>query len=586
MSLRTLALFCFFLSGATGLFYQVLWTRLLGSTIGNTHFSITVVVSVFMGGLAFGSFLGGRVADRSRNPLRLYGILNLVGALLCIAVPPASTLGEPLFRWVYQSYDGHPEATPLLILRIVFSALLILGPTICMGATLPALARYLTTKMSDVGFTVGRLYSVNTFGAVFGVFLAGFWAMEHLGLWGTTTLAVVIDVIIGALVIWVSRTETQEPSPEPEQTSDAANSAPAASLPGYVKLAVFAFFATGFGNMVLEIAWTKAIVQTIGNSTYAFSLIVTLFILGIGLGGGIMTLVVDRLKNLNLALGVVSSLTALCIAATVPILGRFPIWGARYFDAVEQPNYDTFLWIKIWMVAIAILPSTTLMGCVFPIVGKIRTRAIEKVGSAIGTAYFANTLGAILGTLSAGFLFIPVFGKVYYTIYLGAGISLAVGLLLILTASEVSTKRRGSLAAGLAAIVLIPHAFLLPHGVLGSTSSLWDPAILSKGAYVYYKGTYYLNRRTKEVVPVETLIEETRAGNEVLWYREGIHAPVVVVKNPTKGLAMRISGKVEASIPAEGGYNRDLPHQVMAGHLPMILHPDPKEVLTLGLGGG
>ena len=120
MSLRALALSCFFLSGATGLLYQVLWARMLGGVIGNTHFSITAVVAVFMGGLALGSRLGGQAADRSRNPLRLYGILIFAVGILCLLVPLLISLAEPVFAWLYQDHEGNPEATPLLLFRLLF----------------------------------------------------------------------------------------------------------------------------------------------------------------------------------------------------------------------------------------------------------------------------------------------------------------------------------------------------------------------------------------------------------------------------------------------------------------------------------
>jgi len=593
MSLRSLVLVCFFLSGATGLLYQVLWTRLLGGVIGNTHFSFTIVVSVFMGGLALGSWLGGRAAERSRNPLRLYGVLILAVGVLCLLVPAAIAAVRPLFAWLYQAYDGDPEAGPLVAARLVFCTLVLLGPTTCMGCTLPVLSQYLTTRMSNVGMSIGSLYTVNTFGAFVGAALTGFVALRALGLWGTTAVAVLADVAIGVVVIAASRGLTRTIAPpddtgaattEPAETAASSRARP--RLPLDIRLAVWAFALTGFGNMMLQNAWIKGITQTIGNSTYAFSLIVTLFILGIGVGGAIMTPLVDRLKNLNLALGVVVALTGVAISATVPALGKFPVWGSRWFDSVDQPAYGAFLGIALAMVSLLILPSTILMGMVFPLVGKIRTRAVERVGSAVGSAYFANTFGSILGTLAAGFLFIPLFGRIYWTLYLGAAISLVVGLVLIGTALRGAKPIRFAIPLGLAALVLAAHFPLRPFGVFDSTSALWDPALLSRGPYVYFPGTYWKNRARREVLPEAEMIAAVRKGNEILWYHEGIHAPIAVVHNDTLGTALRISGKVDASLPPGGGFNNDLPHQVMAGHLPMLLHPAPKDVVTLGLGGG
>ncbi len=594
MSLRTLALSCFFLSGATGLLYQVLWARMLGGVIGNTHFSITAVVAVFMGGLALGSRLGGRAADRSRNPLRLYGILVLAVGLLCLLVPLLISLAEPVFAWLYQGHEGNPEAMPLLLCRLLFCVIVLLGPTTCMGATLPVLSKFLTTRMSKVGMSIGGLYTVNTFGAFFGAALTGFFAIATLGLWGTTALAVVIDIVIGVVVIYAARGLTA-PAPEPPAT-EKKEEAPVlkAAIPFNVRLCVLCFGVTGFANMLLQISWTKALIPTIGNSTYAFSLIVTLFILGIALGGLVMSLVVDRIKRPILVLGLIVTVKGLLVSATIPALGRFPLWGARLFDQVEEPSYSGFLWIKLLMVAGLVLPCTLLMGTVFPLVSKIRTVAIDKVGNAVGSAYFSNTMGSILGTLAAGFLFVPIFGEVFHTLYLSAALNLLVGLALTWAAMRNLQNPRPRAAALACAIAitllsLIPLVGMRPHA-WNERSSFWHPAIMSLGAYSYFQGSYYKYdaRGRKEVKPIEELITQTIENNEVLFHQVGLHAEVTVVEKKTepKIIAMRISGKADASVGSDGGFTQDLPHQVLAGHLPMILHPEPKRVLTLGLGGG
>ena len=595
MSLRALALSCFFLSGATGLLYQVLWARMLGGVIGNTHFSITAVVAVFMGGLALGSRLGGQAADRSRNPLRLYGILIFAVGILCLLVPLLISLAEPVFAWLYQDHEGNPEATPLLLFRLLFCVIVLLGPTTCMGATLPVLSKFLTTRMSKVGMSIGGLYTVNTFGAFFGAALTGFFAIATLGIWGTTALAVVIDIVIGVVVVYAARgldapvaessaTEKKEEPPTLEATP----------VPFNARLCVFCFGITGFANMLLQISWTKALIPTIGNSTYAFSLIVTLFILGIAFGGLIMSLVVDRIKKPVLVLGLIIAVKGLLVSATIPALGRFPLWGARLFDQVEEPSYSGFLWIKLLMVAGLVLPCTLLMGTVFPLVSKIRTLAIEKVGNAVGSAYFSNTLGSILGTLAAGFLFVPVFGEVFHTLYLSAVLNLLVGLALTWAAVRSLAKpavRAAALACActVTLLSLIPLVGMRPNA-WDAGSSFWHPAIMSLGAYSYFQGSYYENNPngSRRVKPIEELIVQTIENNEVLFHQVGLHAEVTVVekKSDPKIRALRISGKADASIGPDGGFTQDLPHQVLAGHLPMLLHPEPKRVLTLGLGGG
>ncbi|MBI4603904.1 MAG: fused MFS/spermidine synthase, partial [Planctomycetes bacterium] len=589
---RALAFLCFFFSGATVRVGEGVGARLLGGTIGNTHFSITVVVSVFMGGLALGSFASGRIADRSPSPLRLYGLCVLLVGAACLLVPLAVAAARPFFGWLYGFYDGEPEAPPLLAARIVFSALVLLVPTSFMGATLPALSRHLARSLADVGATVGRLYAINTLGAVVGVVFTGFAGIRYLGVWGCTAAAVAVDVAIGIAVLRAARKgggSAAHPAAAPprgpyDRRPDLVDAGKAAPLPLDVRLSLLAFGIAGFADMLLQIAWTKAIVLSIGNSTYAFSLIVALFILGIAIGGGAASLVADRVRNLPLLLGAVMVATALLVSATIPLLGHFPVLAARWFDSIEEPSYGRFLAVHVLLVSAAILPSTVLMGTAFPIVGKIRARALETVGSAVGSAYFWNTLGSILGTVAAGFVTIPLFGKVYWTLYLGAALILATGLVLVASALPRGLAARLGAVVAVAALVLAPHAFLLPNGVLGSTRHFWHPSIMSRGAYVYFQGTYRGSQG--KVLPQAEAIDGLIRGNEVLLYTEGIHAPVAVVKSPKGEVAMRISGKVEASFAPGGAYSSDQPHQVLAGHLPMVLHPGPRRVLTLGLGGG
>ncbi|MGQ9592878.1 MAG: fused MFS/spermidine synthase, partial [Planctomycetota bacterium] len=202
---RMVAYSCFFLSGSTGLVYEVVWTRLFGQVIGNTHFSITVVVSVFMAGLAAGSWIGGRIADRSPNPLRLYGILMLLVAAACSFVPALLRAARPLVGWLYRLHDGAPEAPALLAAKIAISAAAVLVPTTFMGATLPALSRHFARRFEQVGAAVGSLYALNTFGAVAGAVFAGFAGVRLLGIYGSIALAIAVDVAIGIAVIAVSR---------------------------------------------------------------------------------------------------------------------------------------------------------------------------------------------------------------------------------------------------------------------------------------------------------------------------------------------------------------------------------------------
>ncbi len=584
MLTRVIVLLCFFFSGATGLLYEVVWIRLFGFTLGNTHHSITIVVSVFMGGLALGSWLGGRVADRSRDPLRLYGALILAIGVVCIAIPFLIDAFEPLFRWIYSFHEGDPQAWPLMLAKLGVASAILLVPTTLMGATLPVLSRWFTRSVASVGWDFGRLYAVNTFGAVCGASLTGFVLIPAVGLWWCIVIAVIVDLVIAAAVFAMARAPGARPAATGGDTPPRDGDEPALPGAGRVEslLPVIAFALSGFANMMLQIGWTKALVGTIGNSTYAFSLIVTLFILGIGIGGAIMARLADRIRNTALALGILLVVTAGVVLVTIPELGILPARGALLFhDAARGGDTFTFGDLvrgQFLIVSLFILPATTLMGMVFPLVGKWVTRQIETVGRSIGNAYFMNTAGSILGTLTAGFVLIPLLDRVYWTLYAAVAISLVMGLVLCL---RFAPSLRSRLASAAGAVVVIGYAGLtLPHGVLGSRDHAWHPALHSLGVYLYYdiaEGT----------ADADAVAQKFIKASDILYFTEGVHASVAVAAQPGTGkFALRISGKPEGSANADGSATNDMPHQLGAAHVPMLLHPGPREVLTLGLGSG
>ncbi|MBN1442884.1 MAG: fused MFS/spermidine synthase [Planctomycetes bacterium] len=586
-SARALVLLCFFLSGATGLLYEVVWIRLFGFTLGSTHHSLTLVVAVFMGGLALGSHLGGRVADRSRNPLRLYGFLILGVGIICLAIPSLIRIVEPLFGWMYRLHDGAPDAWPLLLVRLAVSTLIILVPTTLMGATLPVLARHFTRSLRSVAWDFGRLYAFNTFGAVAGAFLTGAFGIPMLGLWGCILTAAFIDFGIASAVFVMSRGAThpeaaaahaaEAHSPRGVTDSEAELEPPPA---WDLRIPVLAFALSGFANMILQIAWTKALTGTIGNSTYAFTIIVTLFILGIGIGGMIAARLADRLHNIPLHLGRLLMVTAAYVLLTIPLLGVLPVWGAIVF-ARADPSFGPMLWRQAALVAVIVLPATTLMGMVFPVVGKWVTRHIESVGRSVGNAYFANTAGAILGTLTAGFILIPLVGRVHFVLYMASGITLATGVLVCL---RFGRSWRSHAVHGIFAMVLLVPAFAMrPYGVLGSQNVYWHPSIHSLGVYQAYQAQVYAQDDAGFSEVADRLIEH----NRILYFREGVHASVAVAELPGTGIvALRIAGKTEGSARSDGKTTSDMPTQLALAHLPVLFHSGPRSVATLGLGTG
>ena len=209
---RPVVLSFFFLSGASGLVYEVIWTRMLLTVFGATLYAVATVLAAFMGGLALGSVLGGRVADRLRRPLLWYGAIEVLVAGTALAVPFGLRLFDPLYRAIYAA--GESSFLTLSLVRFAVSFTVLLVPTTCMGATLPLLSRFMVRRQDRVGGGIGALYAVNTAGAVTGTFLAGFVLIAALGVRGSILTAAVVTLLVGvAAIVLSARLEGPEPAP-------------------------------------------------------------------------------------------------------------------------------------------------------------------------------------------------------------------------------------------------------------------------------------------------------------------------------------------------------------------------------------
>src|SRR5262245_39414838 len=273
----------FFLSGATGLVYEVIWVRLTGLVFGNTSHAISVVLGAFMAGLALGSWWLGTKADRVGSPLRFYGVLEIGIGVSASLVPLAFRSLDTIYWAFAPSLQNVPGGNGLL--RFFTSFLVLIVPTFLMGGTLPVLARFFTEAVKEVQRKVGVLYALNTLGAAFGTLSAALFFVPTLGNSRSTLLIAVTNVAIGVFVILMDARHPRE-SRTPEQEIFAYTTTPAGSArTDTLSLATLA--ASGFVSMIYEVAWTRALTAMIGSSTYAFSIMLVTFLVGIALGSSI-----------------------------------------------------------------------------------------------------------------------------------------------------------------------------------------------------------------------------------------------------------------------------------------------------------
>ncbi len=549
----TLALF--FGSGATSLVYEVLWSRRLSLTFGHTVFAVSTVLTVFMTGLALGSFLAGRWSDQERKRLvaaqdprggarflALYGYLEIFIGLWAVL----SLLLLDGVEWLFLSAArGGATGGSLHLLLFVGSFLVLLPPTTAMGATLPAFTQMLVVTRRDVGEWLSRIYGWNTLGACFGAALGGFVLLPTLGLVRSVFLAAFGNLAIGLLAIAVAKRGAKSYPPKEEGKEERT----ATAHTGGSWLLPVAFGLSGFAAMVYQLGWTRGLILSIGSSTYSFSIILTAFLGSLGLGSLIYKRTLGkRVPSLAHLAGLQFLIAFSSLGATYAI-GRLPQIMVKVIPAL---NYD-FLKILLFDFALAtalMLIPTVAMGLTFPLVTHLYTDRMTSLGRRLGEAYAANTLGAILGSFLAGFLLVPTLGA--QRSLLGAVIlNLLVGAALLLGQSTSALKNRLLVSVGVVAVGL--------GLVLGTPS--WDPSQLSAGAGIYARSDHFLFRPA--------------------YYKDGVSATVTVGYNGPHSPYLKVNGKVDASLGVQ-----DMAHQVLTGLLPAALHENPRKVALVGLGSG
>lgn len=530
-------------SGLSALAFEVLWTRMLTLVFGGTALAVVSVLCAYMAGLALGSVVAGRLSARIHRPVRLYGALELLIGVWALLLPFASGTLPLLHRWL--ALELSPFA--LALVRFCFALALLLPPTALMGATLPILSQYFTRSRAHVGRDVGLLYTANTFGAVLGCFLSGFILLPTLGLRTSLVLIACINLSIGILMLCLPF----PPAPVPQLPPTPKTTHERLALRSTFLLGVFGL--TGMLAMLCQVSWSRALAMLIGSSVYAFTLILSTFLLGLALGSWLGSWLADRFRQAFFALGAILLLIGVSLWLGLLFLDRIPL--LFYALARETALTPTTLFaIKLLLCALLILPPTSLMGMLFPLLIRNAFIAQDSIARLVGLTYATNTLGAIGGSFCAGFVFIPLLGlQGALTFCVIAYALCAFGCLLL---SHTAPWRKGSVAfcALCCALCVLP---LTPS---------WNRSRLSLGLF----RIAHLKR-----------IKATHFTHPppIKYYKEGLHTTVTVEQYGVH-LALKVNGKTDASTAS------DMPTQILVGVLPMLLRPKARKVAMIGWGSG
>jgi spermidine synthase len=534
----------FFLSGMTGLIYEILWSRQFALLFGTTLPAVTTVLAAFMGGMALGSLVFGRIADRHDHLLRWYGLLELgVGTCAFLSLPAFGLLQRAIPAMARELGEG---AAAFHVTRFVVCVVVLGVPATLMGGTLPVLGRALAARREAVGKLVARLYGLNTFGAVLGTVLAGFVLIRFLGLSWAILVTGGVNILVGIAALALDRS-----LPAPRVAASARGESPGERSRGLGWL-LPAYALAGFAALACEIAWSRALALVLGSSIYAITIVLATFLAGIAIGGIAIGRVADRTQQRWQLFAVIEMGIGFMVLLSIVLMGRLPELYLELFWSLSRASFGAVQALTLSLAGLVVLFPTLLMGAAFPVATRLVLEDPSGLGEGVGKLYFANTLGGIAGSVGAGFVMVPQLGT-QATLEVAAILFLVVGLYALLRETSLPLPRRGMAAALLTALAAIFVA-VVPS---------WEQIPMVSGVYLY----------------APQLEDGFHRNQQFLYFREGLHSLVAVTEQA--GIrSLRINGK------ADGSTGEDMVTQVLLAELPLRLHSTAREVLVIGLGTG
>ncbi len=547
-----------FLSGFTGLVYELAWSKRLANLLGNTGQAHAIVLATFMGGLACGAWLFGRTADRAKRPLVVYGVLEL-GVGVCALLFPwlLDALGA-VYLELAPGLDGTRRTTA----RLVLAAATLLVPTLLMGGSVPAMTRHVTERLGAARRSLALLYAVNSLGAALGCLLAGMVLVPVKGLWATERAAALLNLCLGLAALLVGR-RIPPPVAQPEVEAEP----PRVFGPLAVRAALVGTALAGFTAMLYELTWIRVLSVVIGGTSYAFTLILTSFIFGIALGS--FWLATRAESDALTLLGRLQAWLVLAVCLTMPFYARLPYVFIQLSKMLQHGPQTWVVYQALTFVfcgAVLIAP-TFLLGAIFPSAARVAMSSVEKVGGQLGGVYLWNTIGTVLGSLLGGLWLLPAIG-------LEGNFLVGLGCNLAATAVALHAAREPAQSWGRALWPVVAGALVVALTASGTRG--WTTQVAAAGRAREW--SFDLD----DYAQFEHLVATT---SRVLSYQDDVFASVLVGESTRDDGSthrfLRINGKVDAS------NSTDMDVQVMMAQLGMLLHPrEVKRVLVIGAGSG
>jgi predicted membrane-bound spermidine synthase len=544
----------FFLSGVAGLIYESIWSHYLKLFLGHAAYSQTLVLVIYMGGMAAGAWIAGALLKKIRNCLKIYAMVEIVLGVAALGF-------HTLFQWYSNvSYDSVisflDNSTLIFCYKWFTSSIIILPQSMLLGATFPLMAAgFIRRFPGSGGYKLTFLYFANTFGASIGVLLSGFVLIGSAGLPGTIVTAGIIDIMVGCAVLllcWKDGTAASMVEERIVRESDTQWEAVSVKRTHLV-LILFAG-ATAAASFMYEMGWIRMLSLVLGSSTHSFEMMLSSFILGMALGSFFIRKRIDKIKNIPMMLVIVQVLMGLTALMSILIYSKMFYFMHFVMAALSksEQGYVLFNMFSDVICMAVMLPSTICAGMVLPLIVHFFYRC-GYGEEYIGKVYAVNTFGGIVGVIAATWLLMPLTG-VRFLVTTGALIDVSIGLgLLIYFKEECGGWLRKTLPAVSGAVIIVA----IPAGNL-------DPVLMSSG--VFRNGTIYKNKK-------------------FLSLKDGRTATIALYQSNDK-MVLSTNGKVDASVDIRKGVSADEYTMSLAAVLPLAILPDSTSAAVIGMGSG
>ncbi|MGA1791757.1 MAG: fused MFS/spermidine synthase [bacterium] len=560
-----LILISFFFSEVCGLIYVITWTQILRHSLGPPLFSIISILTIFLGGLTLGSYITGRYIDiRRPDPLKVYGLL--VGTLGIYSLfLPWFIQGMTLIHGAIYQNVRFPFYSSFFLRYLIYTPILLI-PSALIGATWPVMSKLLILSMDRLGWTMGKIFGVNTLGGAFGVLATRFLLLPHLGANHTIYLGAIIDLIIGInIFILYKKSRSWQIIPEGFDKAITVKDA----LPkkdnryGDVRrIILIGYGLSCFAAMVYLAVWSKALIIFLESSLSALTLISSTFLMGLAIGSlGLGKFIDQRTDQISL-LGTIEIVIGLSCLGIIPLLDGFPLFMALIIKRLGHSFWLLQLSEFLLILLIIMIPAL-LLGLAFPLICRMYSDQIKSIGKSISTVFVMHAFGSLIGVLFGGILLSMWLGTKRGSL-VAVWSHIFIGCLFLLLGFSLPRIKKTALLIVVAGSFIV-FSFFIP---------LWEMPLFKAEPYRY---AYYVSRFLRGKGSSQRHIPKKKT--EKIFSKNGIVADVTVIKEKEE-ISIQINGVMECSS------TRDLPAQVLSAHIPLLLQSNPEDILLIGIGSG